>query len=82
LNLPAQTSAIPIEKQASLLDAKLTYSDFQDPAKVKALLKSFTAKYDVANSTASNAPAVQLMSNGTPSAMSTDLLTSIQSLKR
>lgn len=83
LNLPPQTSALDIEKQATLLSSKLNYADFQDPTKMAALLQKFAAKYDVANNTSAQSPTVQLFQGGaTSTIMNTDILNSIQSLKR
>ncbi len=49
LNIPAASSAQPVDTQARLLTAKVNIADFQDPKKLDAFIARFGAMYDMQN---------------------------------
>lgn len=83
LGLPESMSLLDLDKQVDMISKKLDVADFQDPEKVKDFLTRFSAMYDINNAeaTASQSPAVILMSQPTESFISVDLLTNLQKLK-
>lgn len=83
LGLPETMSLLDLDKQVDMITKKLDVEDFQDPEKVKDFLTRFTAMYDINNgdATASQSPAVILMSQPKESLISVDLLTNLQKLK-
>lgn len=79
--LPAAMSNLDIDKQASMIAAKLDVTSLSDPARMDAFLKRFTALYDVSNSNAAaSSPAVMLM-QGAGTGVGVDLMMSIAQLK-
>jgi hypothetical protein len=86
LGISPSTSSIDIKKQAAMLDAKLNYADFKDPAKLNKFLQRYSANYDINNPPTSQttSPTLALITGANTSApiFSNDLLASIQSLKR
>jgi hypothetical protein len=82
LGISSYTSAENVDLQASQLDSLLTYSDFQNPAKVQTFLGRFAAQYDFNNPSASVPSTSALnLTSGTSTGFSTSLLMSIQNLK-
>ncbi|MGJ0506775.1 MAG: DUF1217 domain-containing protein [Methylocystis sp.] len=49
LNIPAASSAQPVDTQARLLKAKVNIDDFKDPKKLDAFISRFAAMYDTEN---------------------------------
>lgn len=83
LGLSPDVSAADIDKQAAMLSKLITLSDFQDPAKVRRFTQRFAAMWDASNSTAvisSSAPQI-LIGQSTPTAMDSDVLTRLQTLR-
>lgn len=76
------SSLLSIEKQAAQIKSKIDIKDLQDPAKVNAIIKKFTAKYDVANaqSNAASNPVLALYDNSGSVGLSPDLYNSIFNL--
>jgi hypothetical protein len=86
LGISSYTSAENIDRQAKQLDAMLTYSKFQKPGDVEKFLERFSAQYDLthANSSTSGSTATivsPLLTTGTTTSFSTDLLMSMQNLR-
>ncbi|MCW2283459.1 hypothetical protein M2323_001127 [Rhodoblastus acidophilus] len=85
LGISSYTSAQSVDSQAAQFDKLLTYSDFQDPAKVQTFLERFTAEYDVQNPTASSSTSSVLSlfdaSSSSSSGISIDLMMSMQNLR-
>lgn len=80
-DLPASISLLDIEKQAKLISSRLKIADLQDPEKVKKLMTSFAAKWEIANpTTGTQSPILQIL-QPVESSVSSDLLTSLQNLK-
>jgi hypothetical protein len=86
LGLSPTVSSADIDKQASMLSKLITFSDFQDPAKVSRFAQRFAAMWDASQaaggigSTASSA-ALILIGQSTPTGMDSDMLTKLQSLR-
>lgn len=81
LNLPTAFSAYDIDKQASIITARLKVDDFKDPAKLKTFIERFATMWDLNSSAAASpSPITSLLSasSGTVS-ISTDLLAAVQS---
>ena len=75
--------------QANTIISALPLSDLQDPDKLQKFILKFAASYDVANSSAASDPILSLFNASSQSdgsapivSMSSDLMFSIQSLKR
>ncbi len=86
LGVSSYTSAENIDLQAKQLDNMLNYSDFQKPSYVENFLERFSAQYDLANGTSSAGGASSdivspLLTAGTTTSFSTDLLMSLQNFK-
>jgi len=81
LGLPASISATAIDRQASLLDEKLDYEDFQSPEKVQEFLDRFATLWDLENPQSGPASSVAALFNSQPTfGLSESILTAIQSL--
>ena len=80
-NIPKQTSALDIDRQAKMVEEKLDLKDLQDPAKVEKLLVRFTAMYDMANPSTNMAPSVQLFGGAAEIGISPSVLATLQSFK-
>lgn len=72
-DFPDAMAAAPIEKQAKAVKAQLNIADLKEPAKLDALLRRFTAKWDVAQGV-DMAPVLDLFSARTSSAASFSIL--------
>lgn len=83
LGLPDSFAGADIDKQVAYFDRKLDIEDFQDAAKLGKFMKRFTSLWDVTNqsSTATN-PALMLLSKPTEAGISTNLLLTLQQMKR
>jgi hypothetical protein len=82
LQIPPESSAQDIDKQAQTIVAKLNLKDLQDPAKVTKFIQKFAVLYDLNNASLQPpAPAVQLIGgDAASSGMSADLWMSLQTL--
>jgi hypothetical protein len=81
LNLPATTSLLDIDRQASLISARLDIDDLKQPEKRSEFLKRFTILWEVANpATGSPAPAI-LIGQPARAGIGNDVLASLQNLK-
>jgi hypothetical protein len=81
LNLPASTSLLDIDRQASLISSRLDIDDLKQPDKRAEFLKRFTTLWEISNPAAgSSAPAIQI---GQPAraGIAGDVLASLQNLK-
>ena len=87
LGISPYTSSENIDLQAKRLDKLLSYSDFQNPTKVRNFLERFAAQYDINNPSSSagsaNSAATTLFDASSSSAagISVNLLMSMQNLK-
>jgi hypothetical protein len=72
-DFPDAMAAAPIEKQAKAVKAQLNIADLKEPAKLDALLRRFSAKWDVAQGVDA-APVLDLFSVRTSSAASFSIL--------
>jgi hypothetical protein len=83
LGISPYMSMMDVDRQASMLSAKVKVADFQDPVKLQKFIQKFAAIYDVNNSSsASTAPNAMLNKTGFFSAgLSSSLLSQIQGLR-
>ena len=82
LGLPANISASNIDKQAAMLSKLITFSDFQDPAKVNKFAQRFAAMWDATQDVnASPSSAQILIGNSTQNGIDLDTLTTLQTLR-
>ena len=82
LGLPASISAANIDSQAALLSKRITFSDFQDPAKVNKFAQRFAAMWDATHDVnASTSSAQILIGNSTQNGIDLDTLTTLQTLR-
>jgi hypothetical protein len=83
LNLPDAFASADIDKQAAFFESKFPIEDLQDPEKLSTFMKRFTTMYEIQNptSTASTSLSV-LFAQPTEYGISTNLLLSMQSLRR
>lgn len=59
LGLPSSTSNTSLDKQAAYIKRKVNFADFRDPAKLAKMVRSFAARYDVANPDAAQSDTVK-----------------------
>lgn len=64
LNLPVSLSQLDIDRQAAILEDKLDFSDFTDPAKLDRFVSRFAALYDLQNASAASDPILALFGGG------------------
>jgi hypothetical protein len=82
LGLPANISASNIDKQAAMLSKLITFSDFQDPAKVNKFAQRFAAMWDTTHDLNASASSPQiLIGNSTQNGIDLDTLTTLQTLR-
>jgi hypothetical protein len=83
LGLPPTISSADIDKQASMLDKMLDFSDFQDLTKVNRFAQRFAAMWDAsqAANSASNNPALMLIGQAASGGLDTDMLSKLQSIR-
>lgn len=83
LGLPDSFASADIDKQVAYFEKKLKIEDFQDTAKLGKFMKRFTSLWDATNqsATATN-PALLLLSKPTEAGISTNLLLTLQQMKR
>lgn len=77
-DIPASSSAQPIEAQYAMINQKLNVADLQDPAKLTRLLQRYAVSYDAANSTAT---VPNIILGGGSVGLNSDLLLSIQKIR-
>ncbi len=82
LRLPAETSALDIEKQAALIDSRLDIADLKDPERLKAFLTRFTSLWEIDNPSTAQSPSTVLFTQPIELGIAQDLLASLQNLKR
>lgn len=83
LSLPDATATIDIDKQVELISKRFNVEDLKDPEGLAKFMRQFTSLWEVANPTAS--PMSQLsaiFSQPTEYGISTDLMMTIQQLRR
>ncbi len=86
LGISPSTSAMNVDRQATLLGNKLNVNDFQDPKKLATFIQKFSALYDVNNagsttSQSATVPTAFINLSSQSSGIGVSLLSSIQSLK-
>lgn len=83
-NLPDSFSTLPIDNQAEKVKAMMNLKDLSDPDKVTAMVKKFTALYDLQNGTTSGgASALSILSRSSSGAsLSADTLFTLSQIKR
>jgi uncharacterized protein DUF1217 len=82
LGLPANISASNIDKQAAMLSKLITFSDFQDPAKVNKFAQRFAAMWDATHDLNASTSSPQiLIGNSTQHGIDLDTLTTLQTLR-
>jgi hypothetical protein len=79
LGISPSTSAADIDKQASMLSKLITFSDFQDPAKVSKFTQRFAAMWDASHSSIS-VPQI-LIGQSMQTGIDFDTLTRLQTIR-
>jgi hypothetical protein len=83
LSLPDSFASVDLDAQVRLFEKKLDIKDFSDPDKLSTFLKRFTSLWDIGNPTqSSQSPTSVLFPRPAEYGISTNLLFSIQSLRR
>jgi hypothetical protein len=83
LGLPDGMAQADIEVQASMLEKRLDFDDFQDPAKLDKFLARFTTMWEIKNgSPATRASPAVLFSQPAEFGISTDMLLQLQQLRK
>ena len=80
-SLPASMSNMDVTRQAAMLEKLFPIKDLHDAGKVNNLLKRFSAVYDAANGGNTTSPASAILTRGSGTGMSADLMLSIAQLK-
>lgn len=82
IGLSSNSSSMPIDKQAELIEAKVDFEKLKDPEELQSFLTRFTSLTDVESSAASSANSiVSLIQPSSSIGMSQDVLFSIQKLR-
>jgi hypothetical protein len=80
-SLPASMSNMDVTRQAAMLEKLFPIKDLHDASKVNNLLKRFSAVYDAANGGNTTSPASAILTRGSGTGMSADLMLSIAQLR-
>ncbi|MFK0161263.1 DUF1217 domain-containing protein [Rhizobium sp. NPDC090279] len=80
-SLPASMSNMDVTRQAAMLEKLFPIKDLHDAGKVNNLLKRFSAVYDAANGANTTSPASAILTRGSGTGMSADLMLSIAQLR-
>jgi hypothetical protein len=83
LGIPAETSAMDIERQAEMISARLDIEDFKDPDKLDKFLARFAGMWELQNGSTSTGvdPSSVLFSQPLELGIGADLLASLQNLR-
>lgn len=81
LGISSTTSMADVDKQAAMLEKRLDFDDFQDPAKLKKFLQRFSVMWDVNNSQNTPSAASILITQPTQTGISTSILTTLMNLR-
>lgn len=81
LGIPAETSAMDIDRQAQLISARLDVADLKDPEKLRALLDRFASLWEAQNPTSAADSTSVLFSQPLELGVGADLLASLQNLR-
>ena len=81
LGIPAETSAMDIDKQAQMISARLDVADLKDPDKLKSFLGRFASLWEVNNPSSTTDPTAVLFSQPLELGIGGDLLASLQNLR-
>ena len=82
LGLPDSVAQMDIDQQAKLLEARLNFEDFQDPAKLEKFLTRYTAMYDAQNPTVTPQSMLVSLFQPVEFGISQDTLMAIAAMKR
>jgi len=80
LGIPKETSAMPIDTQAAMIEKKLDLKTLQTPEGLKRFIQRFTSLADNGNGASSN-PAMLLFSQPSSALIGQDVLMSLQKLR-
>lgn len=81
LGIPPEIAGSDIDRQADLINSKLSVADLKDPEKLNKFLDRFTALWELANPSAGTFDASSILLASNSFEISADLLFSINSLK-
>jgi hypothetical protein len=84
LGLPDAVAQADVDTQAKMLEKRIDFEDFKDPAKVEKFLSRFTTLYDLENPQATqgqSVPSILLGGQDTSTFFGIDILSSLQTLK-
>ena len=82
LGLPESVAQMDIDQQAKLLEARIDFEDFQDPAKLEKFLTRYTAMYDAQNPTVTPQSMLVSLFQPVEFGISQDTLMAIAAMKR
>ncbi len=82
LGLPDSFASADIDRQAALIKNRIDFADFKDPAKLDKFLSRFTAMYEMKNGISSQPNPALLLQPRSSFGLSTDLLLTLQQLRR
>jgi len=81
LGISPMTAMADVDKQAAMLNKRLNFDDFQDPAKLKKFLQRFSVMWDVnSGQTTQSAPSV-ILSQPVETGINSSLLTTLMNLR-
>ncbi|WP_148663286.1 DUF1217 domain-containing protein [Bosea vaviloviae] len=80
LGIPSETSAMPIDKQATMIEKKLDLKTLQDPDGLKRFMQRFTSLAGAGSGASSN-PTMLLFSQPSSALIGQDVLASLQKLR-
>lgn len=82
LNLPDSIAQLDVDKQAKLIESKLDFADFQDPAKLEKHIERFTTMWEINNPTVSPQSLLVSLFQPVEYGISQNTLMAIATLKR
>lgn len=81
LGVSPMTAMADVDKQAAMLNKRLNFDDFQDPAKLKKFLQRFSVMWDVNNGqTTASAPSI-ILSQPVETGINSSILTTLMNLR-
>ncbi|MCK9908075.1 DUF1217 domain-containing protein [Microbacteriaceae bacterium K1510] len=81
LGISPTTAMADVDKQADMLNKRINFDDFQDPAKLKKFLQRFSVMWDVDNAqTSQSAPSI-ILSQPVETGINSSLLTTLMNLR-
>ena len=81
LGLPPLTAAIDVDRQAQMIEQRINFDDFKNPAKLESFITRFLSLWELANPSTYSNPANLLIGRPIEAGFAPELLASFQNLR-